>query len=138
MPGQLQMPARRRVRQRFASALVTLDHHLYGSADRLTDPDDGRLLLRSVALTVSPARISARPVRIFDGSIDYRREPLGHWPLADHERQMLRCACEAHRSRCAGDPIYIRDLDGEREHERAIRRNDALQALRLGEERRWG
>jgi hypothetical protein len=76
-------------RVRVGDEVVALETPLYWSASRLED-EDGQLLLDSVSLTRSPARIAARPVEILAGGLgaDRRWRP-------PHQRQLLERAYAA-------------------------------------------
>lgn len=77
---------------------------LYFSAERWGGPEIGGLLLRSVALTPSPARISARPLTWFEGGLDQR----GSWKLEHPLKGLVARAAEADFTR-HGRPLVVHD-----------------------------
>ena len=92
---------------------VVVSHDMYWSAERLQDPEDGTLLLRSVALTPTPARVGARPVVFLDGALDHRG-CTSRWRLDTTAKSLLERAASAYVPRRFDHrtPLRIRNLDG--------------------------
>jgi hypothetical protein len=91
------------VHVRVGDKTVAVDHPLYWSAERIGGGDDG-LLLRAVALTPSPARVSARPVTFQPGGLGNKSS----WVLDSSTKGLLDRAYEASLTR-HGRPIRIHE-----------------------------
>jgi len=92
---------------RVGDEIVRVSAPHYWSAERVSTPDDRDVILRSMALTTSPARIAAQPLLWFDGGLDDR----GSW-LLDKRRLdghlgglVTRAAETRHRS----GPLIVHD-----------------------------
>jgi hypothetical protein len=80
---------------------------LYWSAERT--PFDGDVLLRSLAITMSPARIAAQPLLWFEGGLANR----GNWQLDGRrlDQPLAGILERADKSRFRRGPIAIHDRD---------------------------
>ena len=94
--GHIDDRVRAEVHVKVGDDLVTLDHDLYWSPERIGGADDG-ILFTSIALTASPARIAPKPVKILEGALDHRDAPR-RWnhTLGWHERELLERAANTY------------------------------------------
>ena len=97
------------VRVRAADQDAVVETPLYWSAERLATPDFRDVLIRSVALTASPARVAAKPLTFLRGALDHREAPR-RWRLERFQRELLERAAVAHLDRRReGGPLYVRE-----------------------------
>jgi hypothetical protein len=91
---------------------VPVECDLYWSATRRGNSDTGIELL-SVALTASPARISARPVQFLRGQLDYRQVARERWHLRGSDCELLTRAAHAYldRRKAGGGNIRVHDQE---------------------------
>jgi hypothetical protein len=88
---------------------VEVETDLYWSASRWASGDHGDqdVLLHSVALTSSPASLSARPVSFYPGDVHSRST----WPLQHPEKELLTRAAEASLRHRSGSPLLVHGLE---------------------------
>jgi hypothetical protein len=98
------------VRVRVEGRTVEVPNPLYWSATRIGGPGEG-MLLDSISLTPSPARIVPQRVRFLPGRLDHR-EAAKRWrsKLDRAEYELLTRAANARADRRRGDPITIDEL----------------------------
>lgn len=82
---------------------VAVETELYWSAERRGTPDFRDLIIDSIALTPSPARLAAQPLRFLPGSLHER----SRWTLNTFERGLLKRASEAFLRRRHNEPIRV-------------------------------
>jgi hypothetical protein len=105
---------------------------MFWSATRIGGGEAG-ILITSLALTAFPARVAATPVTFRAGDI-----ALAAYRASDRtERELLRRAADAHRTRRAGDPVYVRDVDRERELDRRTRGMHPAEVMQLLEDQHY-
>jgi hypothetical protein len=90
--------------------IVGMETDLFWSASRLEDDQTGELVLDSVALTASPARLSATPVTFLPGQCDWSGA-WKRWQLRGYGKELLERACAVHPNRPKDAPIYIAGND---------------------------
>ena len=99
------------IRVRVEGRTVSVPNPLYWSATRIGGPGEG-MLLESISLTPSPARICPQRVRFLPGRLDHR-EAAKRWrsTLDRAEYELLRRAAVARYERRKGEPIVIAELE---------------------------
>lgn len=116
-----------RVRVKVGDTTYVLENEpFYWSVERRAAPGFRDIIIDSVALTASPARVSPQPVKILDGDLNWQREPPGRWKpqLYPHELELLTRAAVAHVERKRHDPLLVHDLNSgraEQHHGYAVR-----------------
>jgi len=95
------------------SETVAVETDLYWSASRIGTEEYEDIVIDSVALTASPARSAAQPVKFLPGALDHRHVAgKERWGLQGREHDLLtRAACD-HLDRRAGAPLYVRSAPG--------------------------
>jgi hypothetical protein len=88
---------------------------LFFSSETLRDPDDGTLLLAGVAITASPARVSARTsgeLTFLPGRLDFRQVADERWHLrqSSPEHGLLTRAAVSYLDH---QPLYVHDPAGD-------------------------
>lgn len=121
------------VNVRVGSALVALETDFYWSASRLSTEDYRDIVIDSISLTASPARVGARPVAFLPGGLDYRTVPRERWHLHGLEGELLTRAAASHLERRGSRrPLIVHD--GQRRDDLDLRSHPALIAQTLEEQ----